>query len=356
MSYLQLLNGPQEGARYRLESDKMTIGRHPTCDIIADASAVSRYHAQITRQDGAFLVEDLNSRNGTFVNEQAVRGKRRLVDGDEVRICDLVFRFQEAEMSVGEAIGRITGTVSAVMIDDDQAKTESSIMSKLDLSSAGTRLGVSAEMKLKAFLELTHSLAQSLTVDEVLTPVLETLFAIFPQADRGFIVFRVGEKQVEPKCAKFRGSQTESARISRTIVNYVMDQQQAIKSADAVGDQRFGLTDSIAQFQIRTLMCAPLITAEGKVIGAVQIDTTDPQREFSDEDLDILAAVSTYAAFAINSARLHEEALEQRAAAARSGTGTPGANRPPAGRPPFDVRLRVLRLLPGRQPYWWRLL
>ena len=151
------------------------------------------------------------------------------------------------------------------------------------------------------------------SVSEVLPPVLECLFKIFLQADRGFIMLTDAEGTLQVRESKFRRPQDDTVRISRTIMRMVMDQKQAIISADAAEDSRFGLTESIAQFQIRSFMCDPLINRDDEVLGTVQLDTLDPMREFKDQDLEILAAVTSQAAAAIQSARLHEAALEQRA-------------------------------------------
>jgi serine phosphatase RsbU (regulator of sigma subunit) len=337
MAQLRVAVGPHAGKLYDLNRPVTVMGRHPNCDIVVDASSVSRYHAQVLARDNGFYVEDLKSRNGTFVNEQRIENQRQLVDLDHVRICDLVFVFHDQtppDSTLATEVAR--PGVAAVLIDDDPEKTKSSIMSKLDISADGKHMhiSVSADVKLQAFLELANSLGRSLSLDDVLPPVLESLFKIFLQADRGFIVFRRQDGLLEPRCTRFRRGQDEMIRISRTIINRVMDDRQAILSADATGDSRFALTESIAQFQIRSFMCAPLIDSEGRVLGAVQIDTLDPQREFRDKDLEILAGVASQAAMAIRMAQLHEAALERQA----------------VQRDLELARQVQMRLLPQRQP------
>jgi carbonic anhydrase/acetyltransferase-like protein (isoleucine patch superfamily) len=90
---LELQTGPHKGERHRIVKDRTVIGRHPACEIVLDVSAVSRQHAVVTRQGSETVIEDLHSRNGTFVNGQQLIGKRVLFEGDEVLICDqkLVF-------------------------------------------------------------------------------------------------------------------------------------------------------------------------------------------------------------------------------------------------------------------------
>src|SRR5690606_9654853 len=143
---------------------------------------------------------------------------------------------------------------------------------------------------------------------------LDCLFRIFMQADRGFVAMRGPSGELVPRWIKTRRENTgETVRLSRTIVNMVMQQKEAILSADAVLDDRFELSQSIADFRIRSMMCAPLLSIEGESLGVIQVDTLDQRKKFAPEDLEILVAVAAQAGIAINNAQLHEQALRQRA-------------------------------------------
>ena len=190
-------------------------------------------------------------------------------------------------------------------------------MSKLDLSRSreGVRFTVNAETKLKALLEINNNLGSAISVDQVLPKVLDSLFKVFLQADRGFIVLREREKgPLVPKAVKHRRADAEETiRISRTIVNQVMEAKEAILSADAASDERFDSSQSIADFRIRSMMCAPLLDSTGRALGAIQIDTLDQRSRFTNDDLEVLASVASQAAFAIENAQLHESAMRQQA-------------------------------------------
>ncbi|MEL6898893.1 MAG: GAF domain-containing SpoIIE family protein phosphatase, partial [Planctomycetota bacterium] len=88
--------------------------------------------------------------------------------------------------------------------------------------------------------------------------------------------------------------------------------QGALHSMDAANDGRFDASQSIADFRIRSLICAPLLNSEGVPFGALQIDTTSNQGQFAAEDVDLLSSVATQAATVIRNAQLHEQALQQR--------------------------------------------
>ena len=88
-----------------------------------------------------------------------------------------------------------------------------------------------------------------------------------------------------------------------------MAAKEAILSADASSDSRFGMAESIIDFHIRSVMCAPLISSQGEVSGVIQIDTADQRNRFSRDDLDVLASVACQAAIAVENAELHEMSI-----------------------------------------------
>jgi pSer/pThr/pTyr-binding forkhead associated (FHA) protein len=82
---LVVLRGPNTGARFLLDADEVTTGRHPDSDIFLDDVTVSRRHAVLVERDGRWFVEDQGSLNGTFVNRARVESSE-LSDGDELQI------------------------------------------------------------------------------------------------------------------------------------------------------------------------------------------------------------------------------------------------------------------------------
>ena len=84
---LILADGFGKGQRWELGKETIIIGRHQSCDIILSDRRVSRFHARITRQGRQYVLEDLGSKNGTFVNGEALQGPWILKDGDEISIA-----------------------------------------------------------------------------------------------------------------------------------------------------------------------------------------------------------------------------------------------------------------------------
>lgn len=316
MPYLDAITGPAMGRRYLLEKDQYVLGRHPDCDIVLESGSVSRQHAKISKVGSNFVLEDLKSRNGSFVNGRLVSEPAKLVEGDIIRICDIELNFHEESQASGLTAKTAEGSGLGIMIvEDDNDSAVRSVTAKLDVrgSQYGMQLSASPEAKLAAILEIMKSLGKAIAIDEVLPKVLDTLFTIFIQADRGFIILNNEEGQLEPRVVKTRRpDQEETVRISRTVLREVMQTREAIISLDAGSDSRFELSQSIADFRIRSMIVAPLLNSGGEPIGAIQIDTVQQKGGFEPKDLEILIGVANQAGIAIENAQLHERMIEQR--------------------------------------------
>lgn len=317
MAVLQVLKGLNPGQLFQLDRDKMVMGRHPDCEIVLDVGAVSRQHAQIIRDNGAFYVEDLKSRNGTYVNGRMIEGRAQLHENDRVKICDLLFTFhlEPPGAPVGGAASESSegsGSELPVMVDDNEGN--STVMSTLSVANSGNlRVEVRPEAKLKAMIEISRNLATAVSLEDVLPKILDSLFKVFTQADRGFVLLVERDSGVMvPKAVRYRRpGQEETIRVSRTIIQKVMEQKEAILSADAASDQRFEMSQSVADFRIRSMMCVPMFNTSGEALGVIQLDTQDQMQRFEKDDLDVLASVAAQASASIENAQLHESLFEQ---------------------------------------------
>ncbi len=101
--YLEVAEGPRRGTRFRLLGGAVLIGRDDGCDIVfADAKGLSRRHARIEASERGVRVADLESRSGTFVNDDPV-GTAALRPGDRLRVGPVTLRLGAAEPAHGEA-------------------------------------------------------------------------------------------------------------------------------------------------------------------------------------------------------------------------------------------------------------
>ncbi|MBA4609031.1 MAG: FHA domain-containing protein [Actinomycetales bacterium] len=83
---LLVQRGPDAGSRFLLDQDVVSAGRHPSSDIFLDDISVSRRHATFSRRGSGYVVTDLGSLNGTYVNRDRIDGDIPLAGGDEVQL------------------------------------------------------------------------------------------------------------------------------------------------------------------------------------------------------------------------------------------------------------------------------
>jgi serine phosphatase RsbU (regulator of sigma subunit) len=301
---------------HRLTDAPVLIGRHPECTVQIDDGSVSRHHAKIVLDQGAYFVEDLNSRNGTYLNDQPVHQPTKLYDGSLIRICDVTFTFfltdQFSEIPRATIEGPGTGTrerSNQIIMDD--VDSQSQLLSKLEIPShySQNHHKVSAEEKLKTLINITHVLADHVDRDEILEKILDFLFELFVESDRGFIILQDETGNLRPLGFKTRRqNDDEEIRISRTICKQVMESQHPILSSDAGADDRFDMSQSVFDFRIRSIMCAPLINSKNESIGVIQLDTLRRSVVFKEEDLEMLVTIALQASLAIQQSDLFAEA------------------------------------------------
>jgi serine phosphatase RsbU (regulator of sigma subunit)/pSer/pThr/pTyr-binding forkhead associated (FHA) protein len=298
---LQVSKGLTEGTIISLEGDKFVLGRNPDCGIVIPFNAVSREHAQILRIQGKYFIEDKQSRNGTFVNDKSITTRTQLKHNDKIRICDFLATFVEGHIP-----------------EEPENEADNSTVEATLTPSAHTLLETQPAEKLRGLLEIGSALSQTLDLDPLLPKIAESLFGLFRQADRCFLIqseepARAGDKpRLLPRLVKTRKASDEvNARFSSTIVRRCLNEANALLFDDAQRDERVQLSQSVVDFRIRSVMCVPLMRADGRAFGVIQLDTQDRSKKFKKEDLELLAGVAKLASIALENARLLQEAVYQ---------------------------------------------
>jgi len=309
MAVLVLLQGGQ-AVPYPLDGDEILIGRHPDCGVQLESSAVSRRHARVFIKDGRYLIEDLGSGNGTSVNGQTIASATPLEAQDRIKLGPVLMRFEQGEVLEQAAVASDMGTT---MVGVSLADDEATIMSQVESGTGFGTLDVRPEQKLKGVLEISRALAGSVDVESMLPKVLDTLFAIFNQADRGCVLLQDAESgELVPRAMKHRReSDDATVTLSRTIVNKVIEDKAGLLSADASSDSQFDASESISNLSIRSMMCVPMLGVDGEVAGVINLDTQNPLNQFNSDDLELLQAVAGQAALSYESARLMSLFMEK---------------------------------------------
>jgi phosphoserine phosphatase RsbU/P len=330
MAVLRDLNTSQE---FPLRGKVTLIGRDPLSDIVVGTERTSWRHALILHSGDSHAIEDLDSVNGTYVNGRRIQQRATLYANDRVDICGLSVVYQpdpnaprgklQAPAAVAQGATPPGGPSApfAASLDrlpefrPEEAGISPTILHSLDVTGGG-RLEVQPEAKLHAVLEISQVLSTAIDLTDVLPRILDTLFRVFPQAERGFFMLRdQSTGQLVTKAARHRGSsEKDTLAVSQSILNHVLATGRAVISADAGRDDRFDPMQSIRLFRIASVMCVPMISQAGASLGVIQIDSRDKHQPFSEDDLEVLICASTQAARAVELARLHQERRDLEAA------------------------------------------
>ena len=287
---------------HELEAYPVQLGRHPDCTLQLDSNMVSRFHAQLINKDDQVMLEDLGSGNGSFLNgkQLAANSPLALKNGDRIKLGPIKFRFEDdaKEDSDSTRFGQTMG----LEVNED---SNSTIMGSAAAGGYGL-LDVRPEDKLKGILRINKALAGTVEIKNISPKILDALFDIFPQADRGSILMKEPPSTaLVPVAQKHRSTTSdETVRLSRTILDAVLNEKTGILSADAASDSRFSASESISNLTIHSMMCVPLLDLEEQPFGVINLDTQNPMKRFTDDDLQLLLAVASQAANAYENARL----------------------------------------------------
>ena len=291
--------------RVSLETDAVRIGRSSKSEIcLAGDIAISRLHAEISVTKGQYYVEDLGSRNGTFLDGVPIESKTPLLLGSRIRVGNAVITLVDSgapdEPAPPEPLGENSIILSASQLVRGNTLPE------------GTVAGLVPEDEsphARAFSALSRW-APDLMTEQPLSEVLPVILEVVNQAitpDRAALLLLEGDPPALTPAAS-RGIQPGtdgSELISMTIAERVIGNQQSVLTSDARIDPRFKEAQSIAAQSVRSAMSVPLWNNH-EVIGAIYVDRIGGLIPFSKVDLEVLTLLANLSAIKIDHVRLFE--------------------------------------------------
>lgn len=314
MALLKILSGEYSGQTLTLASSSIVIGRHPGCDIRVADETVSRHHARIVVQPTGYFVEDLSSRNGTYLNGRRVTVPARLSHLDKIHIFNTTVEFVDdgREGPATEPRGRSTAIEERKRRETRPPDLYETI-AEIDLTVPGAPASpIETDVKLQAVLQITRYLRSTLEPEEVLARIVECVTHIFPHFSRSYLLRHdpVGD-QLVPVVVKQpeddAGGPPTLRPIMRALARQVLSEGKAVLSVNAPhfgsngnGDSN-GSSESVLDDETRSLMCAPLVGPTLKPAGVLYIETLDDRR-FSSNDLEVFACVAILAGQALEQA------------------------------------------------------
>jgi adenylate cyclase len=347
-----------EGDREWVLQDHNSIGRHPNNTVQVLDRIVSKEHCHIDLVAGRYVLRDLGSLNGTYVNGERV-GDRPLFTGDEITMgstrifvtVDYAADAAEAAKPAAPAapaqprtalgMGAVSPampTSSALAVAVTANSNSRKDLSKVTIapgmveSHIRTKLAQLADQsflpeasltdvaalrrdyeKLRVSYDLSRAVGVELDIDTLLNKILDRAFELLP-ADRGVVLLYNDNGELAPRCVrnKRRSAQEEQVHLSTTIINEVLRDKAAVLSSDASVDSRFSGAHSIIMQGIRSSMAVPLMYG-GEVFGIMLLDSQIAANAFQEKDLNLFQNVANQAAVAIQNSlyakKLKDEAL-----------------------------------------------
>ncbi len=293
-----------------LDRLRLTIGRSARSDLCIPDAFASRLHAEVRCEGESFWLHDLGSANGTRYNGNFVKDPRELETGDEIQIGETKIVFQNdiqqpknmSSTLIADSTRALDPTTTVSLVSKKNPTTdilESSFSSRTDLLGLISKVGV--------------ALLSSSGLDETLNQVASLVFQAVP-AERVIIMLR-DEKSNEGmaiKVARVRGvdEPINEVRISRTIMNEVIENGKSVLTSDAQQDPRFASQTLILQ-GIRSVLAVPLSVDEHDVFGIIYADSPTSATTFKTEHLDILTTLASVASIRVENASLLDERINR---------------------------------------------
>jgi signal transduction histidine kinase/pSer/pThr/pTyr-binding forkhead associated (FHA) protein len=308
MASLFVIQGRDQGRRFDLPAEAVTIGRDAANAIQLRDHEASRRHAELSNSTGEFEILDLDSSNGTWLNGKKVE-RAVLRTGDRLQIGRTLLLFT----GVSDDSSAVLDDVDIRSRGDSNSRIVSSMSheesSRLFDSASSSPWLARARSNLQVMYRTALAVSHTLDIDELLDRIMELIFE-WVEADRGCIMLVDRDtEELTPAVRKDRKQHAAGDRltISRTILDYVMQRKEGVLTSDAAEDARWDQAQSIVTGGIREAICVPMQGRYG-VVGVIYIDTFTPPgkvlatrhaNKFSDEHLKLMVAIAHQAALAV---------------------------------------------------------
>lgn len=266
-----------------LEQTDVVIGRVATAGLVIADASVSRQHARLTFQNGAWWVEALSATNPTLLNDATIDRPHRLVPGDLLKMGTSAVR----------VLGSPDPPLQAPAPAPGQGATDDRQSARLDILN-----------------EVHRALATAISLPGLLDLILERCFSVLAP-EEGVVLLRTPDGSLEQAATRQRMGGAGPIHVSRRLIEEVAGKGKPALVMDAAIDERLAGSESIVMSGVRSVVAAPLSDGDG-ALGLIVLSSRAGVRQFTQHDLDLLVSLASAAALRVRNVALAEEAAERR--------------------------------------------
>ncbi|MCC7391683.1 HD domain-containing protein [Candidatus Sumerlaeota bacterium] len=308
--------GQLRGQRRLLDKD-LTVGRETYCDIILDDPKVSRHHGTFQLRDGKIIFVDNNSTNGTMLNGRKIT-EAEIRSGDIIKFGSSEFGLlEEADFRTINFVNsdsQVMGVVNAGSVRADslankfqeifeyykENQPQASEAEQYELVRTQRMLN-----GLKTLYSISQTMTRVMSLPELFEHIAKNMFEFFAAAENLVILLEDEEKEMLiPRFATSRDpGRDPTMNISKTVLDRAIKERCTLTASDVTADSRLSNSDSIVDFQVKSVMCAPLVSGVN-VIGALYLDNRLSNVRYDAMDAELLTAFANQTAVAIENSFL----------------------------------------------------
>jgi sigma-B regulation protein RsbU (phosphoserine phosphatase) len=267
-----IAKGPEQGPSFVLNGNTAQIGRDSENEVRLDEASVSRKHVKIYRDNNEYYIEDLQSRNGTWINGHAITSGLRVQvqEGVPITVGNVL-------VSLGKKCSpnRMPNQFSIGIQPpgDDGLKP-----------STFTDRRAKQKKELELIYDISVGLLGSLDLIELCEKVLESIFGCLKRIDSGFVfLIDPDSGKLKKIASRFReGNGTEAPGYSKSLVRRVVKEGKAVMMPNVAMENKADVSDSMEKIGVKSVICVPLVskvgTRGGHLLAIRECDSWVPEK------------------------------------------------------------------------------
>lgn len=284
--------------RHTLDGTAVSIGRASDCSIPIKDRYLSRKHAEIIAVGTNWVLKDLGSANGTYLNGSRVERDEALKPGDRIRLGDTEIVFEATE--------RNTDRFIAV------AETRASATIAIPVHEITDRPEAVDIARLQTLTLLARELIEDRPMDELFGFIVDRVMEhLHPSRAAIALLAPDGKSFTKVEVRRQDKNDSSELTISHTLLADIVEEKKALAFMDVSVDDKLSRAQSIIMQGIHSILCAPLMIGNA-VVGVLYVDYLFTQRSITEDDVRLVAQIGRFAAIKLETTRLREDAIQKR--------------------------------------------